>query len=182
MYSLTDANSIAFTSRNEEFFSVDVFYVWIGVVQSVVSDYRLDDWGSIPGRGRGFFLLACVQTGTEAHPASYPMSTGGLFPGGKARPGRDADHSRYLVQRSRMSRSNCFQFRGKARMHWALELFIWRSAISVTAIRTSSSTRTLTGSKRPPYVKWSDNRSGLHQRSLFCYSGTVPSIGTPSFA
>jgi hypothetical protein len=31
--------------------------------------------------------------GSEAHPASYPMSTGGPFPGGKARPGRDADHS-----------------------------------------------------------------------------------------
>jgi hypothetical protein len=28
-----------------------------------------------------------------AHPASYPMGTGGSFPGGKARPGRDADHS-----------------------------------------------------------------------------------------
>jgi hypothetical protein len=25
--------------------------------------------------------------------ASYPMDTGGSFPGGKARPGRDADHS-----------------------------------------------------------------------------------------
>jgi hypothetical protein len=28
-----------------------------------------------------------------AHPASSPMGTGGPFPGGKARPGRDADHS-----------------------------------------------------------------------------------------
>jgi hypothetical protein len=35
----------------------------------------------------------CVQTGSGAHPASYPMGTGGPFPGGKARPGRDADHS-----------------------------------------------------------------------------------------
>jgi hypothetical protein len=26
-------------------------------------------------------------------PASYAMGTGGSFPGGKARPGRDADHS-----------------------------------------------------------------------------------------
>jgi hypothetical protein len=23
---------------------------------STVSDYRLDDWGSIPGRGKGFFV------------------------------------------------------------------------------------------------------------------------------
>jgi hypothetical protein len=28
------------------------------------------------------------------------MGTGGPFPGGKARPGRDADHSPHLVPRS----------------------------------------------------------------------------------
>jgi hypothetical protein len=28
-----------------------------------------------------------------AHPASCTMGTGGPFPGGNARPGRDADHS-----------------------------------------------------------------------------------------
>jgi hypothetical protein len=33
----------------------------------------------------------CVQTGSGAHPAFYPMGTGVLSPG-KARPGRDADH------------------------------------------------------------------------------------------
>jgi hypothetical protein len=61
---------------------------------SIVSDYGLDDRGSIPDKGRGlFFSSPCVQTGSEAHPASYPMSTGGPFSGGKARPGRDADHS-----------------------------------------------------------------------------------------
>jgi len=32
----------------------------------------------------------CVQTGSEVHPVSCTM---GPFPGGKARPGRDADHS-----------------------------------------------------------------------------------------
>jgi hypothetical protein len=35
----------------------------------------------------------CVQTGSEAHSASYPVGTGGPFPGGKERSGRDADHS-----------------------------------------------------------------------------------------
>jgi hypothetical protein len=35
----------------------------------------------------------CVQTGSGAHPASCPMGTGGYFPGGKARPGPDTDHS-----------------------------------------------------------------------------------------
>jgi hypothetical protein len=40
-----------------------------------------------------FSSSLCVQTGSGAQPASYPMDTGGSFPGGKARPGRDADHS-----------------------------------------------------------------------------------------
>jgi hypothetical protein len=35
----------------------------------------------------------CVQTSSEAHPASYPMGTAEPFAGGKAQPGRDADHS-----------------------------------------------------------------------------------------
>jgi hypothetical protein len=39
------------------------------------------------------FPLVCVHTNSEAHPASYPKGTVGLFPWDKARPGRDADHS-----------------------------------------------------------------------------------------
>jgi hypothetical protein len=35
----------------------------------------------------------CVQTGSGAHPASCAMDTAGPFHGGKARPGRDANHS-----------------------------------------------------------------------------------------
>jgi hypothetical protein len=58
-----------------------------------VSDYRLDDRASIPGRGEGFSCNLCVQTSSKAHPASYPMSSGGTSPGCKARPGRDANHS-----------------------------------------------------------------------------------------
>jgi hypothetical protein len=37
--------------------------------------------------------LQQVQTGSGAHPASCAMGTGGPFPGGKARPGRDVDYS-----------------------------------------------------------------------------------------
>jgi hypothetical protein len=33
---------------------------------------------------RDFSLAHNVQIGSEAHPASYPMSTGGSFPEGKA--------------------------------------------------------------------------------------------------
>jgi hypothetical protein len=55
-----------------------------------VSDYGLHDWGSIPGTGKEFFL--CVLTDSRAQPAHCPMRTGDPFPGGKAWPGRDADH------------------------------------------------------------------------------------------
>jgi hypothetical protein len=61
-----------------------------------VSDYELDDRSigvRSPAGAEDFSSSPCVQTGSGAHPASYPMGTGGPFPGGKARPGRDADHS-----------------------------------------------------------------------------------------
>jgi hypothetical protein len=46
-----------------------------------------------PTGAEDFSSSLYVQTGSGAHPASYPMGTGGSFPGGKGRPGRDADHS-----------------------------------------------------------------------------------------
>jgi hypothetical protein len=46
-----------------------------------------------PTEAEDFSSALCVQTGSGAHPAPYTMGTGGSFPGGKARPGRDADHS-----------------------------------------------------------------------------------------
>jgi hypothetical protein len=60
---------------------------------SIVSDYGLDDWVWSPTEAEDFSSSLCVQTGSGAHPASCPMGTGGSFPGGKARPGRYADHS-----------------------------------------------------------------------------------------
>jgi hypothetical protein len=54
---------------------------------------RPGDRGSIPGGAKDFSFNLCVQTGSGAHPASFTMGTWGPFPGGKARPGRDADHS-----------------------------------------------------------------------------------------
>jgi hypothetical protein len=35
----------------------------------------MDDWGSIPGRGKDFSLCHRVQTGSGTHPASYQMGT-----------------------------------------------------------------------------------------------------------
>jgi hypothetical protein len=49
-------------------------------VQHIVSVYRLDDWVSISGRGKGFFSSLCVQTGAEAHQVSYALGAGVLFP------------------------------------------------------------------------------------------------------
>jgi hypothetical protein len=51
---------------------------------------RYSDWlgagrprgrSSSPGRVKNF--LRVIQTGSGAHPASYPMGTGGFFPGGR---------------------------------------------------------------------------------------------------
>jgi hypothetical protein len=63
---------------------------------SIVSGYRLDDRAievRSPAGAKDFSRSLCVQTGSEAHPASCTMGTGSPFPGGKARPGRDADSS-----------------------------------------------------------------------------------------
>jgi hypothetical protein len=63
---------------------------------SIVSHYGLDDRAigvQSPAGAEDFSSSLCVQTGSESHPASCPMGTGGPFPGGKARPGRNADHS-----------------------------------------------------------------------------------------
>jgi hypothetical protein len=46
-----------------------------------------------PAGAEDFSSNLCVHTGSGAHPASCTMGTGGPFPGGKARPGRDFDHS-----------------------------------------------------------------------------------------
>jgi hypothetical protein len=63
---------------------------------SIVSDYRLDDRAigvRSPAEAEDFSSNLCVQTGSGAHPAFGKMGTGVPSPGGKARPGRDADHS-----------------------------------------------------------------------------------------
>jgi hypothetical protein len=64
-------------------------YIWISSRDSAVgtaTGYGLDDQGvKFESRwGKEFPLLHAVQTGSENRPASYPMGTGGSFPGGKA--------------------------------------------------------------------------------------------------
>jgi hypothetical protein len=63
---------------------------------NIMSKYGLDDREievQSSAEAREFFSKLCVQTGSGTHPASSPMGTGGPFPGGKAQPGRNADHS-----------------------------------------------------------------------------------------
>jgi hypothetical protein len=70
---------------------------------SIVSDYGLDDRAigvRSPAGAKDFSSNLCVQTDSGAHSASCTVGTVGPFPGAKARPGRDADHSPYLVPRS----------------------------------------------------------------------------------
>jgi hypothetical protein len=59
------------------------YSVWLDWMTGVRSPTEAEDFSS----------NLCVQTGSGAHPASCTMGTGGPFPRGKARPGRDADHS-----------------------------------------------------------------------------------------
>jgi hypothetical protein len=62
----------------------------------IVFGYGLDDRAievRFPAEVKDFSSSLCVQTGSGAHPASCTIGTRGPFPGDKARPGRDADHS-----------------------------------------------------------------------------------------
>jgi hypothetical protein len=68
----------------------------LGSSVSIVFGYGLHDMAievRFPAAATDFPSSLCVQTGSEAHPASCTMDTGGPFPGGKARPGHDAKHS-----------------------------------------------------------------------------------------
>ena len=61
-----------------------------GSVVDIATDYGA--WRSGDRIPVGTRFSATVQTGPGAHPASCTMGTGS-FPGGKKRPGRDADPS-----------------------------------------------------------------------------------------
>jgi hypothetical protein len=82
--------------HEELFWSDSIFGVSRVSSVSIVSGYGLDDRAievRSPAGANDFSSILCVQTGSGAHPVSCTMGTGGPFLGGKARPGRDADHS-----------------------------------------------------------------------------------------
>jgi hypothetical protein len=74
-------------------------YIYIYIYKATVAQAVVcltTDWTTgvrSPTEAEDFSYSLYAQTGSGAHPASSPMGTGGPFPGGKARPGRDADHS-----------------------------------------------------------------------------------------
>jgi hypothetical protein len=75
---------------------------------SIVSGYGLDDRAMevrSPAGAKDFSSSLCVQTGSEAHPASCTMGTGGPFPGGKLFRVVTLTTHPHVVPRSRMSRS-----------------------------------------------------------------------------
>jgi hypothetical protein len=62
----------------------DIFQVYCDSSVGIATSYRLDDRGvrvSSPDRVKNFVYV--IQTGSGFHP-TYPMGTGGCFPGGKA--------------------------------------------------------------------------------------------------
>jgi hypothetical protein len=75
---------------------------------SIVSDYRLENWTTgvrYPAEAKDFSSSLCVQTSSETHPASYPVGTGGPFPGVKGGRVVTLTTPTHLVPRSRMIRS-----------------------------------------------------------------------------
>jgi hypothetical protein len=71
-------------------------YVSITMAISFMICIYCSDWlrgGVRVPVGQEFSLLHVVQTSSEVHSASYTIGTGGLFPGGVKRPGREADTS-----------------------------------------------------------------------------------------
>jgi hypothetical protein len=67
--------------------------VCLGSVFSIVYNYTLDNWDSIPNRAKDLSSSLCVQTSTRVHPASCPVGSGGPFPVGKAQLWHDSEHS-----------------------------------------------------------------------------------------
>jgi hypothetical protein len=58
-----------------------------------------------PAEAMDFSSSLCVQTSSHSHPASYPMGTGGLFPGVKRGRGVMITAHTHLVPKSRVNRS-----------------------------------------------------------------------------
>jgi hypothetical protein len=72
---------LAYEYNENKFQKIIVFMNWNRSV-SIVTGYRLDDWGSILDRGRALSLCLHVQTGSWTHPAFFTMGIKVSFPEG----------------------------------------------------------------------------------------------------
>jgi hypothetical protein len=77
---------------------------WASTV-CIVSDHRLDDGGSIPGRGKIIFPLSSVSRRALRLKQLPIQCVPESFPGSKVRRGVTLTTHRHLVWRSRMNRS-----------------------------------------------------------------------------
>jgi hypothetical protein len=91
--------------RNKPSFLCSFCCVYLYMHVSVCLTAELANGFRFPAEPKDFSHNLCVQTSSEAHPASCPMGTVGPFPEGIERLGRDADNSPHPVWRSRISRS-----------------------------------------------------------------------------
>jgi hypothetical protein len=72
---------VQFGTKVSEEHTLFIFEVEYG--SGIETGYGLDVRGSSSSRGRDFSFLHNFQICSGVHPAAYPMSTGGCFPGGK---------------------------------------------------------------------------------------------------
>jgi hypothetical protein len=73
---------------------------------SIVSDYRLDTRIKSLTEAKDFISSLFLQTSSAVHLASYPMDSGGPFPGEKCSQGMTKTVHHHPEPRSRMSRSH----------------------------------------------------------------------------
>jgi hypothetical protein len=64
--------------------TLDFFYTKLDAVQRLATGWTTERSEFESRQSQEFSLLHVVWTGSGAHPASYPLSTGSSFPGGRA--------------------------------------------------------------------------------------------------
>jgi hypothetical protein len=92
---MNDQRSYLATLQNKDIHNCKVVMIIRDSSVGIALGYGLEDRGSrvrFPAGTGNFSLHHCVQDGSGAHSASYPMLPGALSLGVK-RPGREADHS-----------------------------------------------------------------------------------------